>query len=199
MAFVTITCPQCGGQAQIEAGRSVMCPYCAKELAAPSAEGGFAFAPQDVPQAAVQFAPPPAQAVVQMQPQQAAMPAQPYQQQYVVPQYTQEQLQLAEKKRKGWQTMNAAFIGGQTLLFALGLLYASLDLNFGVAMVLSWVLSLPVCGFLSGALRPDDAYLQKKPMFKSRIAQGFIQFLGGAAASAGVGAILFAILYSMFG
>ena len=31
MAFVTITCPQCGGQAQIEAGRSVMCPYCGKE------------------------------------------------------------------------------------------------------------------------------------------------------------------------
>lgn len=202
MAFVTITCPQCGGQAQIEAGRSVMCPYCGKEISAPAADGGFAYAPVDAQQSAVQFAPPPVQndmqdrSVFGVQPTAMPMQQMPYSPQAM---YQPEQLRIAEQKRKNWYYTNAAMIGGQTLLFALGLLYAALDFNFGVAMILCWVLSLPVCGILSALLRPEDAYLTKKPMFKSKIAQGFVQFLGGAAASAGVGAIVFAILYSIFG
>ena len=45
MSFINIICPNCGGKAQLEAGRSAMCPYCARELNAPEGEGGFAFAP----------------------------------------------------------------------------------------------------------------------------------------------------------
>ena len=71
MAFITMICPNCGGQAQIEAGHSAMCPYCGNEMAASPVDTGAAFA-QDM-----QFAPPPAQAAVQMQDpflqQQAAM------------------------------------------------------------------------------------------------------------------------------
>ena len=199
MAFVTITCPQCGGQAQIEAGRSVMCPYCGREISAPPADGGFAYAPlpQDTQQAAVQFAPPPAQTAMQMQPQ--AMPAQQYQPQYYAPQYTQEQLLAAQQKRTNWYYTNAAMIGGQTLLFAFGVFLAILGSSIGTAMILTWVLSIPGCGLLSALLRPDNAYLEKKPMFKGRIAQGFAQLILGAATSAAVGAIVGAILYSLFG
>lgn len=205
MAFVTITCPQCGGQAQIEAGRSVMCPYCGREISAPPADGGFAYAPlpQDTQQAAVQFAPPPAQTPMQDQSvfgvQPSAMPAQQYQPQYYAPQYTQEQLHVAQQKRTNWYYTNAAMIGGQTLLFAFGTFLAALGSSIGTAMILTWVLSLPGCGILSALLRPDDAYIAKKPLFKHKLVHGFAQFLFGAAVSSAVGGILCAILYSLFG
>ncbi|MBR3044450.1 MAG: zinc ribbon domain-containing protein [Oscillospiraceae bacterium] len=203
MAFVTITCPQCGGQALIEAGRSVMCPYCGKEISAPAADGGFAYAPVDAQQSAVQFAPPPVQTDMQdptvFGNQPAVMPAQPYQQQYVMPQYTQEQLLAAQQKRTNWYYTNAAMIGGQTLLFAFGVFYAILGFNVGAALILTWVLSIPGCGLLSALLRPDDAYIDKKPMFKSKIAHGFAQLILGAATSSAVGAIIGAILNALFG
>ncbi|MBP0975485.1 MAG: hypothetical protein J6P20_05415, partial [Oscillospiraceae bacterium] len=44
MAFINIVCPNCGGKAQIESGRSAMCPYCACELNAQQEDQGFAFA-----------------------------------------------------------------------------------------------------------------------------------------------------------
>ena len=58
--LIVYTCPNCGGTAQIEAGRDAMCPYCACMRSVPQ-KSDKAFA-QDV-----QFAPPPAQ---QVQPQQ---------------------------------------------------------------------------------------------------------------------------------
>ena len=48
----------------------------------------------------------------------------------------------------------------------------------------------PCCGILSGLLRPDDAYLEKKPLFKTRVAQGTLQFVLGAIASAIASGIL---------
>ncbi|MBR3418611.1 MAG: zinc ribbon domain-containing protein [Oscillospiraceae bacterium] len=203
MAFVTITCPQCGGQAQIEAGRSVMCPYCGKEISAPPADGGFAYAPLEAQQNAVQFAPPPVQTGMQdpsvFGDQPVVSLAQPYQQQYVMPQYTQEQLHVAQQKRTNWYYTNAAMIGGQTLLFAFGVFFAILGSSIGTAMILTWVLTIPGCGLLSALLRPDDAYIDKKPMFKNKIAQGFAQLILGAATSSAVGAIIGAILNALFG
>ncbi len=202
MAFVTITCPQCGGQAQIEAGRSVMCPYCGKEISAPPADGGFAYAPLEAQQSAVQFAPPPVQTGMQdpsvfgVQPTAMPMQQMPYSPQAM---YQPEQLRIAEQKRKNWYGINAAMIGGQTLLFAFGVFYAILGFNVGAAMILTWVLTIPGCGILSALLRPDDAYIDKKPMFKSKIAQGFAQLILGAATSSAVGAIIGAILNALFG
>ena len=62
MALVTIICPNCGGQAQIEAGRSAMCPYCGRELSAQAAaQSGMAMAQEIQFAQDVQFAPPPVQ------------------------------------------------------------------------------------------------------------------------------------------
>ena len=179
-----------------------MCPYCGKEIAAPPADGGFAYAPMEAQQSAVQFAPPPVQndmqdrSVFGVQP--TAMPTQqmPYSPQAM---YQPEQLRIAEQKRKNWYGINAAMIGGQTLLFAFGVFYAILGFNVGTAMILTWVLTIPGCGILSALLRPDDAYIDKKPMFKSKIVQGFAQLILGAATSSAVGAIIGAILNALFG
>ena len=209
MAFVTITCPQCGGQAQIEAGRSVMCPYCGREITAPPSDQGFAFA-QDMQyappqqQAAVQFAPPPAQSVAQFAPQQTQDPSvftQSAQQPYAAPiqQYHPQVLADAKQKRKNWYTINTAFMAFQTLLFAFGVLLASLDLGVGTALILTWLLSLALFAVISAASRPDDAYLDKKPVCKSKVAWSILLFLLSAMATSAVGAILFAILYALFG
>ena len=198
MAFVTITCPQCGGQAQIEAGRNAICPYCGTEISLPAADGGFAYAPLEAQQTAAQFSPPPAQAAVPMQPQQAFIPAQPYQpQQYAVPQYTQEQLRLAEKKRRGWHFMNAGMAVIQALLLGLVIFMDSIESDAIVPLVLGWLMSLPVCGFISGMMRPDDAYIDKKPMFRSKIVQGIMQSIIGGAVSVFAG-IIAAIFMDLF-
>ena len=50
---------------------------------------------------------------------------------------------------------------------------------------------------ISAMKRPDEAYLQKKPM--SRIAHGILFLLLSAAATSAVGGILFAILAGLAG
>ncbi len=202
MAFVTITCPQCGGQAQIEAGRSVMCPYCGREISAPAADMNFAFAPApDMQQPVdVQFSPPP----VQYAPQQVADPAQftaaaPQQYAAPVPQYDPRVLAEAQQKRKNWYTIVGGLMAFQTLLFAVGVLLASLDINIGVAMILTWVLSLMLFSPFSAAMRPDNAYIEKKPLCKSKVGWSILQFLLSASATSAIGAIMFAILYALFG
>ena len=35
--LINAVCPNCGGQAQIEAGRSAICPYCGSELTSQAA------------------------------------------------------------------------------------------------------------------------------------------------------------------
>ena len=59
---------------------------------------------------------------------------------------------------------------------------------------MGWLLTLPVSGFFSGFLRPDDAYINNKPMFKSRITQGIVQFLLSIPVSLIAGCILYAIV-----
>ena len=129
MPFINITCPKCGGQAQIEAGRSAMCPYCACELNAAAPDPGFAFA-EDMQFAEnlraaenmqfaqdVQFAQAPVQQPVQMQqpnayaspqinPAQFINPAMPYQQ--PVQQYQQPvQAQYSQQPQYQQQTQQA--------------------------------------------------------------------------------------------
>ena len=133
-----------------------------------------------------------------MQPQQAFIPAQPYQpQQYAVPQYTQEQLRLAEKKRRGWHFMNAGMAVIQALLLGLVIFMDSIESDAIVPLVLGWLMSLPVCGFISGMMRPDDAYIDKKPMFRSKIVQGIMQSIIGGAVSVFAG-IIAAIFMDLF-
>ena len=207
MAFITMICQNCGGQAQIEAGRSAICPYCGNEMTISAAETGSAFA-QDV-----QYAPPPAQAAVQqmqdpflqraaMQ-QQAAMPmpqqnVMPMQPAAYAPQYTPAQLDQAAKKRHSWHFMNTAMIAVQALVLSLGVILDDHHTDIGVPMILGWLMSQPACGFISGILRPDHAYLDRKPLFKSKVVQGFVQFGIGMAASAIGGGLLYAIIDSMF-
>lgn len=207
MALVTIICPNCGGQAQIEAGRSAMCPYCGRELSAQAAaQSGMAMAQEMQFAQDVQFAPPPAQQAMQMQPQiqpdAMAMPQmqQTYQpQQYSAPMYTPDQLRQAEKMRNSWYSKVGIMMAVQALVMAWGIFFASAGWGLGIAMILAWVLSLPFCAMWAAFSRPDQAYLDKKPMLKSKIAQGIFQFIFGAAASAAVGGILFAIFYALFG
>ena len=183
MAMKTVICPFCGTQVQVEEGQYAHCPACATELNTAPAEGGFAFAPQDAPIAPdLQFAPPPEPA--------------PMQPQYRV-QYSPAQLQAAEKKRKTWHIMNCGLMGFQTLLFAFGVLFAAMNRRFGIPMILTWVLTLPFFAIISAMKRPDEAYIEKKPM--SRIAHGILFLLLSAAATSAVGGILFAILAGLAG
>ena len=64
----------------------------------------------------------------------------------------------------------------------------------GQRLIMGWLLTLPVSGFFSGFLRPDDAYIDKKPMFKSKITQGIAHFLLSIPVSAIAGCILYAIV-----
>lgn len=205
MAFINIICPNCGGKAQLEAGRSAMCPYCARELHAPEGEGGFAFAPQpeqeflrdvqfaetDLQFAEADFAQPDvqfAQPTVQMQPSQPA--------QYMFP---PQQLAEAQGKRRNWYLINSAMITAQTLMFALGILFTVKGYRIGVPLILTWVLTLAGFGAVSGMTRPDEAYIEKKPFSKNRFLAGITQLWLGAAISSAVGGILFAILAGLLG
>lgn len=118
--------------------------------------------------------------------------------QFAVPQYRPEQLQAAQKKRRSWYMLNAAMIAVQTLVLALGIFCDDNGYDIGVPMVLGWLLSQPICGFISGMLRPDEAYLEKKPVFRSRVLQAFMHTVMSLPASAAMGGILFAILQEFF-
>ena len=200
MAFIGVICPTCGGQTQIEAGRSAMCPYCGAEMNTGQTDAGFAFAPQPVQQD-VQFAQPPVQQDIQF----AAAAEQPA----VLPQmqtdlsqmsrYTPEILAQAQGKRKSWHIMNTALIGLQALMFAFSILLLAADSRFGLPLMMLWILSTFGFGAISGFTRPDAAYIEKKPFWKSRFLQGITQFWMGAVISAAVGAILFVMLAGLFG
>ncbi len=207
MAFITVNCPACGGQAQIEIGKSAMCPYCAHELNV-TADAGFAFAPQEAQAASeLQFAQPEAQlgqdirfaAPPQPMPMQQAMPMPQEQYGMAAPQYDPATLEIARNKRKNWHVMNSALIGFQTLMFALGILLTVCETRFGVPLIMLWVLSTFGFGAISGITRPDAAYIEKKPFWKTRFLQAVTQFWMGAAISAAVGAILFVIIAGLFG
>ncbi len=194
MAIKTVICPFCGTQVQVEEGQYSHCPTCATELNTAPSNDGFAFAPQGVPTAPeLQFAPPPEHST--NQPQQMQMPLQMAGVVQMQQRYSPAQLQEAEKKRRNWTIMNCGLMGFQALLFAFGVLFASMNKRFGTPMILSWLLTLPFFAIVSAMKRPDEAYIEKKPM--SRIVYGILYFLLSTAATATVGSILFAILAGM--
>jgi hypothetical protein len=134
-------------------------------------------------------------------PQQTVMPMQQMQPggyAMQAPQYTPEQLRFAEKKRRSWHFMNVAMPIVQAVVLGLGIWLEETGSEIGVPMILAWVMSLLVCGFISALLRPDDAYLDKKPMFKSKGIQGLMQSIIGTPASAIAAAILYSFLESFF-
>lgn len=200
MSMISIICPNCGGTAQIEAGRSVMCPYCAYELNASQADPGFAFA-QDVqfaqnmpPAENMQFAPPPVQQAPMQQPQIYAAPqANPAQFRTPMP-YTPAQLSEAMKKRGRWYFLNIALLVIPTLVLALGIGLEEFGSDLGVPLILSWLLAQPLGGILSGTMRPDEAYIDKKPLFKHRSTQGFMHFILSLPATAASAGILYALM-----
>lgn len=226
MSMIHIICPNCGGTAQIEAGRSVMCPYCAYELNADAPDPGFAFAEDAQFAKAMQtakeidFA---QQPVREMQPAQtdfygAPVPQPQMQQPYAAPQanpaqfasrqmdpaqftpqpqYTQAELVAARKKRGQWYFLNAALYAIPAIVLAIGVLLEEYDGDAGVPLILSWLMAHPIGGFLSGLLRPDDAYIDRKPMFKHKSTHGFMHFIASFPATAIAGGILYAILSSI--
>lgn len=207
MAFINMICPNCGGKAQLEAGRSAMCPYCARELNAPEGEGGFAFAPppeqeflRDVQlaEADMQFAEPDfAQPDIQFaQPPVQMQAAPPQTAQYM---YPPQQLAEAQGKRRNWYLINSAMITAQTLMFALGILFTVKGYRIGVPLILTWVLTLFGFGAVSGLTRPEEAYIDKKPFSKNKFLAGITQLWLGAAISSAVGGILFAIFAGLLG
>lgn len=221
MSMMNIICPKCGGQAQIEAGRSVMCPYCAYELNTAAADQGFAFAEDAQFAQAMQtakeidFA---QQPVREMQPAQTdffGAPVQQMQQPYAAPQvnpaqfvpqqmnpaqfapppqYSPAELAAAKKKRGQWYILNAALYIIPAIVLALGVAFDDFGSDLGVPMILGWLCAQPICGLLSGLLRPDDAYIDKKPLFKHRSIQGLMHFIASFPATAIGGAILYAIV-----
>lgn len=223
MSMMNIICPKCGGQAQIEAGRSVMCPYCAYELNTAAADQGFAFAEDAQFAKAMQtakeidFA---QQPVREMQPAQTdffGAPVQQMQQPYAAPQmnpaqfaqqqmnpaqfvappqYSPAELAAAKKKRGQWYILNAALYAIPAIVLAIGIMLEEFDGDAGVPLILSWLCAHPIGGFLSGLLRPDDAYIDKKPLFKHKSMQGFMHFIASFPATAAAGGILYAILES---
>ena len=196
MELETLICQNCGHKAKPEAGRGVICPCCGNEMSPLSSDNAAAFA-QDM-----QFAPPPVQPVpddeqthsqflqksvplpeLQIQPEQFASTG---------PQYTPEQLAQAKKKRRFWHILNIAMPVIQAIVLSVGtaMYVANKNQVLGLMLISAYRLSTPVCGILSGLLRPDDAYLEKKPLFKTRVAQGTMQFVLGTIASAIASGIL---------
>ena len=206
MAFITITCPVCGGQAQIEAGRNANCPYCGNEMSMP-ADAGFAFAPQEMqaepdPQFGqdLQFAQPSAQPLQFQQTAAANLPqVQPNQAAMQMPQYSPAMLAAAQQKRKTWHILNASLMGVQAFMMAFGILFATKGFRIGVPLILLWVLSTFGFGLISGMNRPDEAYIDQKPFNKTKFGAGVTQFWMGTAISAAVGGILFAMLAGLLG
>ncbi len=192
MALMNLVCPNCGGQAQIEAGRSAICPYCGGELASETAalvQGAFA---QNV-----QFAPPPAQQMPVQQDPYAGMQNMPNAAAMFPPQeqlFTRAQLEAAKKKRDHWYALNAVMIAISAAVILIGVELNNRIDSLSTGLALSWILSHPLCGIISGLMRPDDAYIEKKPLFKSRFVQGIMHMLLSIPLSLAFGIVGYALL-----
>ena len=157
------------------------------------------FAEPDFAQQNKQFAQPPVQQPVMQQPNVFAAsqmnPAQ-YAAQMQYRQYSQADLQKAQKRRRQWHILNVTMIAVQALVltFAIGLADYFFEDDLGVMLILAWLFSQPVCAILSGAMRPDDAYIDRKPLFRKKLVQTIIHFLISLPASAAAGGIIYAIL-----
>ena len=124
--MIAVQCPRCGGTAQIESGKSAMCPCCALELTAPPPPDEEPFG-QDV-----QFAPPPVQAAPErVSPEKPAAPPAPQvqdagafvrQMQDPAAAFSDDADETyARKKRRSWRFMNVFFLAIQSVLTAIGM------------------------------------------------------------------------------
>ena len=143
--------------------------------------------------------PPPVQPVpVQIQHgpvmQQAQFTTEPVMQQ---PLYSPEQLRAAEKRRKSWHFLNTVMLLLQTGLFAASFFLNEKRNDFGVALLFAWMLSIPVFSLLSPLLRPDSAYLDRRPLIQSKIVHYILQFAVGMLTMLS-GLAVFALLLALF-
>ena len=197
MPFILITCQNCGGQAQIEADRRTMCPYCGNALDAPAGDSGFAFAPDMQAAEQVQLAQPPVQQVSpapQMNP--AAFQYPPASARQPVQQFSPEQLAEGSKKRGFWYAMNIGMLLLQSLVltFGIGLADYFYRERLGTLVILAWLLSIPVWAVFSALIRPDEAYLTGKPLLQNKKAQAVMHALVSIPATAAASGILYAFL-----
>ncbi|HBI85437.1 MAG TPA: hypothetical protein DDX71_03990 [Ruminococcus sp.] len=201
--MITVQCPRCGGTAQLESGKSAMCPYCALELTAPQTPDAVSFG-QDV-----QYAPPPVQTAPE--PVSLEKPAEPsvetqqdagaFVRQTQVQQNAgvfvrqsmtdapfgvfaeDEDEHFGEKKRRSWRWMNAGILALQTFLCGAGIFANETGRDsFSNAMILGWMLSLLVCPIVSAATRPDNCYFTKSPIPKHKFLLYLVMLLLGMAA-----------------
>ena len=149
------------------------------------------------------YQPQPAQ--TQYQPQHPQQYQPQYQQQYPPPQaqqvqqqYTPQELAAAAKKRRGWLLMNIALYVLQMVLIGFGVELSERGYGWGTAMIIGWVFSIIGVAGVSAAMRPDEAYLTRKPLFPHRLVQFLASFLLGIS-TLFVGALIFVILSEIFG
>lgn len=197
MSFITIRCQNCGSTEMIESGRIAACSYCGMILNAPEEDSGFASAPDMQAAENMQFAPPPLQSAQIDEPMRGSTA------EYIQPpHYIQEELAAARRKRRRWYALNILMFVLESLLLGIGITVEDFLYNFefawGALLVFGWIAAQPVCAFLSGFMRPDDAYSDCKPMFKHRIAQGLLFFLLSVPATASAGCLLYLKLESLF-
>ena len=168
-----IQCPYCGLVSRIPDGMPANCVQCGRQLMTGAAVQ-YQYAQQPAPQ---------------MQQSFAAQPQMPVQQ----PAYPPEVLKHAKKKRRDWHILNAVLFGIQTFTLGFGVFLNDIGNDMFLPILGGWILSLPLFAFLSARLRPDGAYLEKKPFCRSRVTLGFLQFLIGGA-SFFTAAVIYAIL-----
>ena len=185
-----------------------MCPYCGAETG-PANQSGIAVSPQDV-----QFAQAPQpvslekqQAVQFVQPEQTYAPVQ--QMQNPAACIDPETLAEAKSKRKRWVylTMLIGLIQAiPVFLYALGYEHYTIfhRISYYIdddALVLLWMLLMLVGTGVATGLRPDNAYIEKKPFPKNRFALfillGIILGIGTMVWGAFAGTIIGEIITSL--
>lgn len=202
MPFISITCQNCGGQAQIESGRSAICPYCGNELKAMLDDSGFAFASDMQAAENTQFAPPPVEQVpLPSETSYASISGNPAE--FVQPpRYTLAELDEADRKHRQWQIFNFSMIALEALLLGIGIavedFFYDFEFGWGAMMVFGWFAAQPICAFLSGIMRPDDADSDSKTIFRKKFLQGLLFILLSVPVTAAAGGILYAILEALF-
>lgn len=202
MPFINITCQNCGGQTQIEAGRSAICPYCGNELKAMLDDSGFAFAPDMQAAENTQFAPPPVQQVpLPSETSYASISGNPAE--FVQPpRYTLAELDEADRKHRQWQIFNFSMIALEALLLGIGIavedFFYDFEFGWGAMMVFGWFIAQPVCAFFSGLMSPDEADSDSRTTFKKKLRKGLLFFPLSIVTSGSAGIVLYTILEALF-
>jgi hypothetical protein len=193
MGLITVVCPRCREMSQLDDSLSAMCPYCGTELGSLTGHSApdlqFAQAPPPVqPVSLVK----PAAGTFSQAEQHAAQPQQQPQgtfaqneqvftaaeqsklpaAAYIDPQTLAE----AKSKRRRWVylTLLIAFIQAlPVFLYALADDYSPVLARINSVfsddlLVALWLLFMPVGAAAATGLRPDNAYIEKKPLIKNK-------------------------------